>query len=296
MNQHYFQQSFSCDPTLYKRLFTLLETVFSSFGFDISNLVESARKLGAPWETASTPFMRFHDDIAVSHVGVLEIPLNIMGESVTAGGIHAVATHPEYRRRGYYREIMTEVVDYCDRRYETLVLTTSQPELYEPFGFRVVEEHKFVTQCDSIGSSDRLRLLNFSDSNDIKLLHRLLETRTPVSNIVGVLPQQEKALFCVNEATRPLYYAEDLDAMICMEIEDTQLKLFDLVGTNIPALDAILARIPQPIKEIIVYFSPDRLNANFQAVPHVLDEAFLMVRGEFAAEGKEFMLPRSARC
>jgi len=39
MNQHYFQQSFSCDPTLYKRLFTLLETVFSSFGFDISNLV-----------------------------------------------------------------------------------------------------------------------------------------------------------------------------------------------------------------------------------------------------------------
>jgi predicted N-acetyltransferase YhbS len=295
MNQHYFQQSFSGDPTLYKRLFTLLETVFSSFGFDISNLVESARKLGAPWEAVSTPFIRFHDDIAIAHVGVLEIPLLIMGESVTVGGIHAVATHPEYRRRGYYREIMTEVVDYCDRRYETLVLTTSQPELYEPFGFRVVEEHKFVTQCDA-SSSDRLRLLDFSDSNDLKILHRLLETRTPVSNVVGVLPQQEKALFCVNEATRPLYYAEDLDVIVCLEIEDTQLKLFDLVGTNIPTLDALLARISQPIKEIIVYFSPDRLNANFQGVPHVLDEAFLMVRGEFAAEGKEFMLPRSARC
>lgn len=296
MSLYRFQKSFSEEPTLSKRLFTLLETVFSEFGFDISSLVESARQLGAPWETASTPFIRFDDDVAVSHVGVLEIPLRVMGKSMTVAGIHAVATHPEYRRRGYYREIMTEVLDYCDRRYETLVLTTSQPELYEPFGFRVVEEYKFVAQCDAKESCDRLRLLDLSDSNDVKLLRRLLETRTPVSNIVGVLPQQEKALFCVNEATRPLYYAEDLDVMICMEIEDTQLKLFDLVGTNIPTLDAILARVPQSIKEIIVYFSPDRLNTNFEAVPHLLDEAFLMVRGKFAAEGKEFMLPRSARC
>lgn len=296
MSLYRFEKSFSADPTLSKRLFVLLEAVFSDFGFDVSSLAESARKLGAPWETASTPFIRFHDDVAIAHVGVLEIPLLIMGEKLVVGGIHAVATHPEYRRRGYYREIMTEVLDYCDLRYETLVLTTSQPELYEPFGFRVVEEHKFVAQCDVKASSDRLRLLDLADSNDIKILHRLLITRTPVSNVLGVLPQQEKALFCVNEATRPLYYAEDLDVMICMEIEDTQLKLFDVVGTNIPTLDAILARIFQHIKEIIVHFSPDRLNANFQAIPHVLDEAFLMVRGEFAAEGKEFMLPRSARC
>ncbi|MUL35301.1 GNAT family N-acetyltransferase [Gloeocapsopsis dulcis] len=293
MSLYRFQKSFA-DPTLSERLFTLLETVFP--GLDLSNLAKSTRAMGAPWETASTPFIRFDDDIAIAHVGVLEIPLQIMGESVTVGGIHAVATHPEYRRRGYYREIMREVLDYCDRRYETLVLTTSQPELYEPFGFRVVEEHKFIKQCDAKGNGDRLQLLNLSDSNDVKLLHRLLKTRIPVSNVVGVLPQQEKALFCVNEATRPLYYAEDLNVIICMEIEDTQLKLFDVVGTNIPTLDALLAQIPQLIKEIIVYFSPDRLNSTFQAIPHVLDEALLMVRGKFAAEGDLFMLPRSARC
>ncbi|AFZ33108.1 GCN5-related N-acetyltransferase [Gloeocapsa sp. PCC 7428] len=296
MSLYRFEQSFSADPTLSKRLFALLDTVFSDFGFDINSLANAAKELGAPWETASTPFIRFHNDIAIAHVGVLEIPLLIMGESMTVGGIHAVATHPEYRRRGYYREIMTEVLDYCDRHYKTLVLTTSQPELYEPFGFRVVEEHKFVAQCEVKGSSDRLRLLNLSDSNDIKILHRLVETRTPVSNVVGVLPQQEKALFFVNEASRPLCYAEDLDVIFCMEITDTQLQLFDVVGATIPTLDALLARIPQPTEEIIVYFSPDHLNATFQAIPHVLDEAFLMVRGKFAAEGKEFMLPRSARC
>lgn len=293
MSLYRFQKSFA-DPTLSKQLFTLLETVFPSLG--LSSLPESMRAMGAPWETASMPFIRFHDDVAITHVGVLEIPLKIMGENMAVGGIHAVATHPEFRRRGYYREIMTEVLDYCDHQYETLVLTTSQPEFYEPFDFRVVEEHKFVTQCDSKASSDRLRLLNLSDSNDVKLLHRLLDNRTPISNVVGVLPQQEKALFCVNEATRPLHYAEDLDVIICMEIEDTQIKLFDVVGTNIPTLESLLAQIPQHIKEIIVYFSPDHLNANFQAIPHVLDEAFLMVRGKFAAEGELFMLPRSARC
>ncbi|PPS43589.1 GCN5-related N-acetyltransferase [Chroococcidiopsis sp. TS-821] len=272
----------------------MLDTVFSNF--DISRLAKTARVLGAAWETASTPFIQFNDGVAVSHVGVLEIPLLVMGEKLMVGGIHAVATHPEYRRRGYYREIMTEVLDYCDRRYETLVLTTSQPKLYEPFGFRVVEEHKFVAQCEVKESSERLRLLDFADSSDIKLLHRLLETRTPVSNVVGVLPQQEKALFCVNEATRPLYYAEDLDVIFCMEIEDDRLQLFDVVGTNIPTINELLARLSHPIKETVVYFSPDRLDVTFQAIPHVLDKAFLMVRGKFAAEGQEFMLPRSARC
>jgi hypothetical protein len=190
---------------------------------------------------------------------------------------------------------MEEVLDYCAKRYDTLILTTAQPEFYQPFGFRVVGEYIFIVKCDSTGSKDGLRLLNFSDPQDLKLLHRLLETRIPVSNIVGIV--NEKALFCVNEGTRPLHYAEDLDLIVCMEIEDNQLKLFDLVGTKVCTLDDILERIPQHIEEVTIYFSPDRLNVDAQAFSHKLGgDSLLMVRGAFAAEGQQFMLPRSARC
>lgn len=291
MNQYRFQRSFSQDPTLSDRLFNLLETTFPG----ISGTAESGRTLGASWEAASTPFIRFHDDLAVTHVGVLKIPMRLMGKTVTVGGIHAVCTRPDFRRRGYYREVMEEVLDYCANRYDTLILTTAQSELYEPFGFRVVGEHIFITKCDEAGSSDRFRLLNTSDPNDLKLLHRLLETREPVSNIVGIV--NEKAVFCFNEGSSPLYYAQDLDLIVVMEIENTQLKLFDLVGTRICTLEAILERIPQRIEEVVIYFSPDRLGVDAQAFSHKLDgDSLLMVRGSFAAEGERFMLPRSARC
>ncbi len=293
MNKYRFQRSFAEDPSISDRLFNLLEIVFPEI--KISDAAQVGRTLGASWESASTPFIRLHDDVAISHVGVLEIPMQLMGQNITVGGIHAVCTHPEYRRRGYYREVMEEVLDYCENRYDTLVLTTAQPELYQPFGFRVVGEHIFIAKCDSAGGTDGFRLINTSDTNDVKLLHRLLEIREPVSNIVGIV--NEKAVFCVNEGRNPLYYAPDLDVIICMEIKDTQLQLFDVVGTRICSLAEILERIPERIQEVAIYFSPDRLNADVQALSHILDgDSLLMVRGNFAAEGEKFMLPRSARC
>lgn len=293
VSQYHFKRSFSEDPTLSDQLFNLLETAFPGIG--ISRAAETGRMLGAAWEDASTPFIRFQNDIAVTHVGVVEIPMQIMGQTVTVGGIHAVCTHPEFRRRGYYREVMTEVLDYCASRYDTLILTTAQPEFYQPFGFRVVKEHIFSTKSDSRDWNNGFQLLNTEDPHDLKLLHRLLETREPVSNIVGVL--HEKAVFFVNEGTKPLHYAEDLDLIISIEIENTQLKLFDVVGTRMCNLAAILDRIPQRIEEVITYFSCDRLGGDFQAFSHVFEgDSLLMVRGLFAAEDQQFMLPRSARC
>ncbi|NJL10591.1 MAG: GNAT family N-acetyltransferase [Calothrix sp. SM1_7_51] len=297
MKKYHGQRSFAQEPALSDTLFNLLDVVFPEV--DIRAAASVARKLGAPWESASTPFFKFQDEIAVTHVGVLEIPMYLMGKLVTVGGIHAVSTHPEFRRRGYYREVMEEVLDYCDSRYETLVLTTSQAEFYKPFGFRVVEEYVFKAKCDkSLGlnqTSNGFRFLNLADRDDFQILHRLLEKREPVSNLVGVV--NEKALFFVNEATSPLHYAPDLDAIVVMEIEKTTLKLFDIAATQVCTLKSIIERIPQLIEEVEIYFTPDRLDiVNYQIFPHELNETFLMVRGKFTSEVEKFMLPRSARC
>lgn len=91
MNQYRFQRSFYEDPTIRQRLFNLLEIVFPEIG--ISRVAETARRLGASWEGASTPFICLDEDVAIAHVGVLEIPMQIMGKTVIAGGIHGVCTH-----------------------------------------------------------------------------------------------------------------------------------------------------------------------------------------------------------
>lgn len=300
MSADQFQRSFADDPTLKEKVFDLLETCFPG----ITQAERESLDLGRPWERASTPFVYWQGDLAITHVGLLEIPLAIMGQTVRVGGIHAVGTRPEYRRRGYYRQVMIEVVQYCSRRYHTLILTTGQPELYEPFGFRVVQEHLFMASCISPGGRQGFRPFKPHDPDDLRLLERLLETRAPVSRILGVV--QEKAVFSFNVRNVPLYYAADLEVFVACTLDGTQLNLFDIVGTQLPSLAAILERLPQRIDQVMTYFSPDRLGADFQATPHLLidppealggaEADFFMVRGACAAEGQAFMLPRSARC
>jgi N-acetylglutamate synthase-like GNAT family acetyltransferase len=284
--------SFSHNPVLSEGLFDLLDTVFPG----VRRVAQNAKALGAPWESVSTPFVCFDSGRVVAHVGVIELSLVVLGQSTTVGTIHGVATHPQYRHRGYYRQLMEEVLQHCEPRYGTLILTTEHPEYFLPFGFRVVQEHLFTVQCNSTGIAHGCRLVNTQDVADVAMLHRLLEARKPVSTVVGVV--KDKAVFCFNEGSRPLYYAPDLDVLICLELERTWLKLFDIVGANIPPLATILDQIPQPITEVAICFSADCLAVEAQANPYVFDHdgpSYLMVRGPFAAEGQTFTLPRSAR-
>lgn len=300
MSADQFQRSFADDPTLKEKVFDLLETCFPG----ITQAERESLALGCPWERASTPFVYWQGELAITHVGLLEIPLVIMGQTGRVGGIHAVGTRPEYRRRGYYRQVMTEVLQYCAQRYNTLILTTGQPELYEPFGFRVVQEHLFTASCASPGGRQGFRPFKPHDRGDLRLLERLLETRVPVSHILGVV--QEKAVFSFNVRDFPLYYAADLGVFVAFTLDGPQLNLFDIVGMQIPSLAAIVERLPERIDQVVAYFSPDCLGANFQATPHLLMDSpealggagadFFMVRGPFAAEGQACMLPRSARC
>jgi len=292
MNCNCVQKSFSEDATLSKRLFDLLETTFPG----ISQTAQFTRAIGAAWESVSTPFLCFAAQQAIAHVGVLELPLWIMGEAVTVGGIHAVSTHEQFRRRGYFRNCMTAALDYCAPRYQTLLLTTSQPELYLPFEFRLVEEHAFITHCASKSASNSsFRVLNLQSSADVHILQRLLSKRQPVSNILGVV--KEKAVFCFNECGSPLHYLEALDLIVVMQIDNTRLNLFDIVWKRPYQLADILQYISQPIDEVVLYFSPDCLAPEAQPFSHVLDgDSRLMVRGPFPPESQTFMLPRSARC
>ncbi len=327
MTQNHFRRSFTDDPTLSQRLFDLLDVVFPG----VRKVAQNARQMGAAWESVSTPFVYFAGEQAISHLGVIELQLILLGQLIKVGSIHGVATHPEHRRRGCYRQLMEAVIEYCAPRYETLILTTEHPEYFSPFGFRHIPEHFFRVRCDPLrqgegetggqgekemgrwggerGSQDSrpvapspprpiapMRPLNLQDLEDIKLLGRLLETRAPVSHVVGVV--EEKAVFCFNEGWRPLHYLADLDVIVCLELEGGKLKLFDIVGPQIPSLDALLERLPQWITEVELYFAVDRLGVKAEAVPYLLDHdgpSYLMVRGPFAAADQQFTLPRSAR-
>jgi len=259
-------------------------------------------RYGAPWEEASTPFVHFAGQTAVSHVGVLSIPMVLMGRSVSVGGIHAVCTHPEHRRRGHYRRVTEEALHWCDERFGTLLLSTGQPELYEPFGFRVVEEVVSSVEVPStagarastrLGASDP-RKLDPGDPGDMALVDRLLREREPVSHVAGVAG--ERHIFAFHVPATPLYHFEDLDLVVSLHVRGSTMSLFDIVGPKVCSLAEILRRVPEEVRRVEIHFSPDRLAAPTPAPAKYDCNDLLMLRGPFPPEGRPFMLPPTARC
>ena len=93
------------EPDLGDRVFELLEATFPGVGIGRRN----GAAFGALWESISTPFIVEDGPRVVAHVGLLPLPLHLMGERLVVGAVHGVATDSEFRRRGHFRDLMEEL-------------------------------------------------------------------------------------------------------------------------------------------------------------------------------------------
>jgi predicted N-acetyltransferase YhbS len=283
-------RSWDHQPRLYEQVFELLDTGFPG----ISQHVSKAARLGLDWRRVSTPFVVFEGATAAAHAGLLELPMVLDGREQLVAGVHAVCTRPEHRGQGHFRRVMEAALDHAAARYRS-VLLIGEPGLYERFGFRWVREHVFRAPASPAKSAGRFRPLEIDSSDDVTLLDRLLAGRTAVSRLAGVV--REKGVFQFNSLSRLPAYSQELDAAVSMQLDNRTLKLFDVVAAAIPSLVDITARIPEPIDQVLIHFSPDRLRAEATPEPCVFEgDSYLMVKGPFPPEGRPFMLPPTARC
>jgi len=273
-------------PSVFTEVFELLGEVFRNIGAQ----ERAARALGLFWDECSTPFVVRDNGRVVAHVGVLEVPMIMNGERRIVGSVHAVATHPDARRRGFYRAIMNELLSWCDERFETLHLTTDHPEYFEPFGFRIVDEYHF--EGPVAGSRDIAKAVPLADRSR---LADFLERRTAVSEVFGTY---DRDVFLFNEARRPVYFAEDLDVLLSFNIEGGCLKLWDIVGENVPPLQALVDRVPGTFSRVEVHFARDLVDTDSEltAVCDPRSEDVLMARGPYPAERREIKLAPPSRC
>lgn len=298
-----FRRDYRADPTLADRVFELLGGVFPGIGLDQAR--RGAERFGAPWEGASTPFVREVEGRLVSHVGLLEIQLVVAGRALRVGGVHGVATRPGHRRQGLFRSLIEEAIAYAAPRYRTLLLTTAHPEYFEPFGFRAIPESVFVSPAPPAPAPLTSRLLDLSSDADRSLMHRLLDRRAPLSRVLALGP--EKCVWAFYEAGSELRYLPALDAVIVGEQAGDLLRLFDVVAPRAPSLAEIVAGWPGAVREVVAFFNPDALGPDFRPRPHDLaggpwsmdpggDNGMLMVRGPLAVEGLPLILGRGGRC
>lgn len=65
-----------------------------------------------------------------------ELVLN--GQVLRTSMILGVCTHPDYRKKGYMKALMEVCLDACEHTEIITLIQAYQPELYTPFGFRMI--------------------------------------------------------------------------------------------------------------------------------------------------------------
>lgn len=274
------------DPRRRGQLQALLASAFKTLPVK----VDAARALGFDWDAVTTPFVELHDDVIVSHVGVLDVPLRLDGRAVRVAGIHAVCTLPAYRRRGFYRRAMERALAFVEPRWELAQLYTDEPALYEPFGFRVVPTRRWdADRPDALAPGAR----PIDAQGDLPALVDALSRRTPLSHVYASVDDGWllgiDALLSTGDLSL-VWRVPELDVFVAGRLEGERFTLCDVIATELPDWSVLAPRLPGrgPVR---LAFTPDRYPDARARLLGPADDGCYMVRGPFPLDGRDFAVP-----
>ena len=172
------------------------------------------------------------------------------------------------------------------------MLLTDKPELYRPWGFRIVEQHYFAGPVPKKVDASPSRHLSIDSDEDVGLLRSMLAERQPVSDRFAVAGHG--AEFLLNASFDPSIRLTHLpvdDAVIAWRLEGSTLQLLDIAARIMPSLESAISALDLSCDRIELHFPPDKLGWQAQAMPHN-GPCVLMARGDMSAllQGPPFML------
>ncbi|MDD3183522.1 MAG: GNAT family N-acetyltransferase [Alphaproteobacteria bacterium] len=230
-----------------------------------------------------------------ANVSAIHVPLFLSGNPVKAMGIQSVATSPAHRHRGLSRNLLSRALAWCDERTDLILLHTSIPDFYLPFGFRIVREHFFVGKLsEAIGETCAYKL-SWESNKDRDLLRKMLLERSPTSKVASIfgLP----GMFILNAMGTEglcLYHLPALQVIVALRHkEDGTLCLLDIIGRKMPSLARILGALGCASQMIEAHFSPDLLGWNGTETP-CQKKKVLMGRGKLDVECPFMLQPTLA--
>ena len=268
--------------------------------------------LGFVWEDISKPFCVFKEGTIRAHAGVITLPCIVEGKMKKIAAIHAVCVHPEHRGGGFGREVMQQALEYTKCAHDNTILFTNIPVFYEKLQFHPIQEHYFRLLHFKKNEGKSITPLRVDDENHVKLLRRLLVNRVSLSSIFFNLEcghitafntigssylGSSYSIFC------NLYYIEELDSIIWCEKKDGVLKIFDIFTSQAQVINLhgnqFFYRILDYVgasNDVFLFFTPDLLNIEAEAIPYESDEDVLMTLHPSFFQKKPFMIPFSSRC
>lgn len=188
------------------------------------------------WNDKYVCYSYIDNNEVISNVSINKMNLIYQGENYSALQIGTVMTHPNYRGQGLAKNLLNHVIAKYEDQYDFLYLFANDTVLdfYPKFGFERIEESSFtVDACNLKKKASKLKKLNPDNKTDFQLISRIVSKRAPLSNILDVKESEDLLMFYVLIALKnELYYLEELDVIVLMEQEGTDLYVLDILSTK----------------------------------------------------------------
>lgn len=288
--------NYAKDPQLFECCMDLINEVFPG----CKEFALKAMKYNASWSEASTPFIIEEKGEIIAHAGVLPITLMLNGKKHHTAAIHAVCVKPTYRGKGYFKQLMQEVMQYTKNTFDSSILFTTKPYLYKSYPYTaMLPEYDFIVSENIRSKAENadLRILNLDNTDDLNLIHHLLSTRIPLSNQFSVMGKNANTLFVFNTMHGSLYYSDKLNAIIVFETINNTLYIKEIISQKSHQLVDIIRLIPNTFDKVILQFCPDNFLEEKDYTPIMAcPENCMMVSETFSFEGKYFRYPELYSC
>lgn len=287
---------YSKDKALFEKCITFIDEIFPG----CKEMALKGIRYGASWEECSTPFIIEDKGEVIAHAGVWPFTVILNGEKHQTASIHGVCVSQPHRGKGYFKQLMSEAIDYAEKTYQSSLLFTDKPYLYQNYPYKVMlPEYDFVLKKSNQFSpkDSDLSVLNLENSADLDLVHQLLTSRLPLSNQFGFYGKSANTLFILNSLRRKIAYSKRLNVMIIYEINHDTLHMKEIImQTKIPLFE-ILELIPDTVTKVVFEFCPDQFLSE-QEYTAVLakPECAVLVSNRFNFKGQCFRYPEIYSC
>ncbi|EAA0035574.1 GNAT family N-acetyltransferase [Listeria monocytogenes] len=250
------------------------------------------------WNDKYVCYSYIDNNEVISNVSINKMNLIYQGENYSALQIGTVMTYPNYRGQGLAKNLLNHVIAKYEDQYDFLYLFANDTVLdfYPKFGFERIEESSFtVDACNLKKKASKLKKLNPDNKTDFQLISRIVSKRAPLSNILDVKESEDLLMFYVLIALKnELYYLEELDVIILMEQEGTDLYVLDILSTKkLDVVEVLSYLSTKKIETIHLLFTPEK-SKYIDAAYIIETEDMLFVRPNVLTSENYFLFPATS--
>lgn len=216
--------------------------------------------LNGYWNDNYIPYSLLHKNKVISNVSVSKMEFIIENEKKVGVQIGTVMTDKEYRHRGLSKFIMEQVIYEWKEQSDFIYLFANDSVLdfYPKFDFEIIDEYQYSKQTNiSKTLKSSLIKLNIDDKYDRELFLSIVNDSSPISKLSMQNNTSLIMFYCSSFKKHSIYYLEELNTAIIMDIEDDTLYLSDVFSKERVKLNDVIQLITnETIKRVILGFTP----------------------------------------